>query len=318
MKNYFSILVIALVITSCASVNNEVLESSATKEKQGANKSEVIAPSSGLQKIAPDVYSFSSGGGYYSMIIVGDKGVAVIETVSSEHATKLVEAVRSITDKPIVYGFHSHNHWDHASGGQVIKNVGGETVMHRRAAEWFEAHPGMDTAPADIVWDGNQRIVELGNVSIELNYLGLNHGLGMTVFRIPEKQIAYLADIVTPNRLLFSIVPDFNISEWERTLSEVLELDFVKAVCSHNELPGDLAFECSKAHVQEHLEFISDLRNAIFAEFKKGTPGMQVPAAIQLPKYKDWAFYDEYLEMNAYRIMLDLWMGPFPWIPEGR
>lgn len=282
------------------------------------SKSERVMPSSGLKEVAPDIYSFSPSGDYYSMIIVSDAGVAVIESVSSDHSTQLVEAIRGITDQPIKYGFHSHNHWDHASGGQVLKDAGAQIIMHKRAAEWFEAHPGQDTAPPDIVWSGDQRTFTLGDKTIELNYLGLNHGLGMTVFRIPERDMAYMADIVTPNRLLFSIVPDFNIPEWERTLKEVLTMDFSSAVCSHNELPGDAAFTCSKVHVQEHLDFMSDLRNAIFAEFQKGTPGMEVPAAIELPKYKDWAYYDEYLEMNAYRIMLDLWMGPFPWIPEGR
>ena len=44
---------------------------------------------------------------------------------------------------------------------------------------------------------------------------------------------------------------------------------------------------------------------------------MAVPAVVQVPKYKDWAGYDEWLEMNAWRLLLDDFMGPFPWRPEG-
>ena len=61
----------------------------------------------------------------------------------------------------------------------------------------------------------------------------MSHGLGMTVFLLPEEQVAYIADIVTPNRVLFSIA-DFNIKEWTRTLTEVEKMDFQTAIYSHS------------------------------------------------------------------------------------
>jgi len=35
-----------------------------------------------------------------------------------------------------------------------------------------------------------------------------------------------------------------------------------------------------------------------------------------LPKYKDWAMYDEWLSLNVWRFLLDDHMGPFPWTPR--
>ena len=276
-------------------------------------------PAQYTQEIAPGVYSYGGGNGYHSMFLVTDDGVAVFETVNTDHSTKLLEAIRSVTDQPIRYALHSHNHWDHVGGGKVFQDAGGQTVMHTLAAEWLAAHPGRETSPPDIVWEGNLREIEVGGVEIELHYLGLNHGLGMTVFLIPEKRVAYIADLVTPNRVMFTIVPDFNIGEWERTLKEVLELNFDVAVCSHNELPADIvASGCTKGHVEENLQFIADLRNAIFAEFKKGTGAFEIPAAIELPQYAHWAHYDDWLEMNVWRMMLDLFMGPYPWLPDSQ
>ena len=268
-------------------------------------------------EIAPGVYSHDGGNGYFSMFMVTDEGVAVFETVNSGHAEAVVEAVRSVTDQPIRYALHSHNHWDHASGGAVFQGLGAETVMHEMAAIWLEANPGMDTSPPDIVWSGDRHDIELGGTTIQHHYLGLNHGLGMTVFVVPEKRAAYIADLVSPNRVGFTIMPDFNVGEFERTLGEILELDFDVAVCSHSGLPPEEARKgCTKTHVEEERQFIGDLRGAIFAEFGKGTPAEQVPAVVELPQYEHWAMYDEWLEMNAWRVMLDLWMGPYPWVPE--
>jgi len=271
----------------------------------------------GVRKIGDGVYSFTTGEGNHSMFVVGGDGVAVFETFNSDHAAKLLKAVREITDKPVKYAFISHNHWDHASGGKVFSDAGAKTVMHRLAADWLEANPGRDTAPPDMTWSGNRKDIDMGDFTVEMRYVGLNHGMGLTIFTIPERRAAYIADLVTPNRVMFAVVPDFNIGEWERSLGEILQLDFDIAVCSHNALPLQEAMNgCRKTDVEEERQFIRDLRNAILAEFQKGTNFMAIPKAVRLPQYAQWVGYDEWLEMNTLRLMTDLAMGPFPWMPN--
>ena len=268
-----------------------------------------------VAKIAEDVYSYGPGDHYYSMFIVTSEGVIAIESISTEHSEGLLQAIREVTDQPVKFMLHSHNHWDHASGGQVFKDAGATTLAHIEAYNWMEANTGRDMVVPDESWRGMRKDITLGGTTIELHYLGMNHGLGMTVFLLPEQKVAYIADLVTPNRVLFSIVPDFNIRELERSQEEILKLDFDKAVYTHNEAPNALEGG-TKQDVTDNLQFIRDLRAAIYAEFNKGTNPMMVPGIVLLPKYKDWAMYDQWLEMNAWRLLLDDWMGPFPWQPD--
>ena len=136
----------------------------------------------------------------------------------------------------------------------------------------------------------------------------------MTVFVIPEARIGYIGDLVTPNRVLFAIVPDFNICGLEQALEAMPVLSFDRAVCSHNELPaGEAEMGCTQAHAAEGLQHIRNLQAAIMAEFQKGTP--HVASSIELQQYAHRAHYDEWLEMNAWRVMVDLLMGPCPWVP---
>jgi len=271
----------------------------------------------GTREIGDGVYSFTANAGNHSMFVVGERSVAVFETFDSAHAQKLLDAVRSVTDKPITHVFQSHNHWDHASGGQVFADLEAQTIMHDLAAQWIAANPGRDTATPTVTWSGKRKDIDMGDFTVEMHYLGLNHGLGMTIFLIPERKAAYIADLVTPNRVMFAVVPDFNIGEWERSLGEILEMDFDVAVCSHNELPGNEALNgCTREHVEEERRFIRDLRSAVLAEFQKGTGFMEIPKAVKLPQYEQWVGYEEWLEMNTLRMMTDLWMGPFPWIPD--
>lgn len=263
-------------------------------------------------EVAENVYSYGNPNmGYFSMFVVTSKGVAVFETVNTQHSQGMLAAIQEITDKPIRKVFHSHNHWDHSAGGKVFQDVGAKTIAHQQAYEWMVANPHPDMATPSKYWKGSKKIIKMGDTKIELHFLGMNHGLGMTVFVLPEKRIAYIADIVTPNRVLFTIVPDFNIKPWLASLKKIETLDFDNAVYSHSHASP---FE-SKSWVTTTHEFITDVRNAIFAEFQKGTPFGMIPNVVDLPKYNGLAMYKEWLPMNVWRIMLDEAMGPFPWTP---
>jgi glyoxylase-like metal-dependent hydrolase (beta-lactamase superfamily II) len=263
--------------------------------------------------VADGIYRYAPGDGYTSLFVVTTDGVIAIEPVNTKHAEGMVVAIKSVTDQPIRYLLHSHNHWDHSSGGQIFRDAGAKILAHKEAYDWMKANPGRDMVLPDEGWSGKRKDITLGGTTLEMHYVGMSHGLGMTVFRVAEQKIAYVADIVTPNRVLFTIVPDFNINEWKRALTEVEALDFDTAVFSH---PGDDGAVGSKAAVVANREFIQDLQAAIIAEFKKGTHFTKIPQIVKLPKYENWANYNEWLSMNVWRVMLDMHMGPFPWRPE--
>ena len=264
-----------------------------------------------ITEVDDGVYAYGDpAAGYTSMFVVTDDGVIVIEPVNTRHSTAMLKAIRTVTDQPIRYLLLSHNHWDHSGGGQVFRDAGATIVAHVEAYEWMKANPNKDVALPDESWAGNRKNILLGGTTVELNYLGMNHGLGMTVFRLPREKIVFIADVVTPDRLLFTIVPDFNIKQWVRSLRDIEAMDFTTAVFTHGKAVG------SKKDVTANREFIEDLRAAIHAEFKKGTNPFSIPNVVRLPKYKDWAMYDEWLTMNAWRLLLDDHMGPFPWRPD--
>jgi len=263
-------------------------------------------------KVVDGVYTFGDpAAGYTSMFVVTKKGVIVVEPINTTHSTAMLSAIRSITKKPIKFLLHSHNHWDHSGGGQVFRDEGATIVAHTEAYEWMKANPHRDMALPDESWAGNRKNIELGGKTIELHYLGMNHGLGMTVFRLPAEKIVFIADLVTPKRLLFTIVPDFNVKQWQRTLKEIEGMDFKTAIFTHgNPATG------TKEDIAGNREFMEDLQSAIYAEFQKGTNPFMIPNIVKVPKYEEWDMYREWLPMNAWRLLLDDHMGPFPWRPN--
>ncbi len=265
------------------------------------------AQESKVVEVAKDMYCFVGASGYNSFFMLTDKGVVVIEPVNTAHATALKKAISELTSKPIKYLFYSHNHWDHSGGGKVFEDVGVRSYAHYEATEWMKENPHKDMRVPDKSWVGSFKKMNFGNKKMELYHYPNSHGLGMTVFYFPVEKMVYISDLITPDRVLFSIVPDFNIGGTVRAIAGIENLDFEIALFAHGRVVGN------RSDVVLAREFIQDMQAAIVAEFEKGTHFTEIPSKVKLPKYAHWHMYEEWLSLNVWRIMLDMHMGPFPW-----
>jgi len=88
-----------------------------------------------LVKVTESVYLFRNI--VNSSIIIGDDGVAVVDTqVNQMMGKRLLQAIRSITDKPILYAINTHYHWDHTNGNIIFREEGA-TVVAREMTKDF-------------------------------------------------------------------------------------------------------------------------------------------------------------------------------------
>ena len=253
-----------------------------------------------MVEVAEGVYSFGGGSMFlsFSMVVVTNEGVIIVDPISSDHAANMMEEIRKVTDQPIKYVVYSHNHWDHISGGQIFKDAGATVVSHVECKENIQENPNV--VVPDQTWAGNRFDLRLGGKRLELYYFGPNHGQGMTVVLVPENGVMFTADLVVPRRVGFMDLPDFSPKNWLRTLREMEELDFNVVLYAHDVAVGD------RKDVVAQREYLEDLYQAVGEALQKGDMMLQT---LSLPKYQDWAHYDEWLGMNGLRIMLEMVMG---------
>ena len=90
-----------------------------------------------------------------------------------------------MTDQPVRYLIYSHDHADHATGGEVFADTA-TFISHRNAVEKIAALA--DPAPRcrDIAFT-DQLTIELGGKTIELYYTGRNHSDNSIVLLYPER-----------------------------------------------------------------------------------------------------------------------------------
>ena len=109
--------------------------------------------------------------------------------MNKRHAENMLIKIREVTQAPIKYLFYSHNHYDHAKGGQVFKDEGAEIISHIGAYEYIKANPSPDLVLPDTKWTGDRYSVTLGGTTLDLYYVGVSHGNGMTAFVIPREKV---------------------------------------------------------------------------------------------------------------------------------
>jgi len=264
------------------------------------------------KEVAAGVYSFSNDGFYMSMFVVTSEGVMVVDPMNNNQAKGMLAEIRKVTQAPIRYLFLSHNHYDHIKGAQVFRDEGASVISHIEAYEYMKANPTTDVILPDQTWSGDRKDFTLGGVTMELHYLGLSHGLGMTSFLLQPQKVGYIADNSVPNGLPFVFFPDFNLKGLENTLKTYMKYDVDQIIYSHSNLEDPLT-PGNKEHMQFWLDYVNDLREAVQTAVKNG--GNPFALDIQLPKYENLPFYKEWLPINALFMAMNEFLGPLGWRP---
>lgn len=244
---------------------------------------------------------------YRNLFIVTDEGVIVTDPMNPKAAKLLRNEIRHLTDQPIKYVVYSHNHHDHISGGDLFKAEGATVVGHKNILKELKDHPSPVIPLPDVTFEETYTL-KLGGRTLELIYLGPNHGDSLAVMRIPEEKILFIVDIVTPRRVAFRTMPDFWPDEWLRSLKAIEKMDVDYVVSGHGP-PTQPAIDPASV-VMEQRVYLEDLMAAVKQAMDSGTHSPDaLRKTVKLPKYQDWRYYDEWLPMNVERIWAFYHMG---------
>ncbi len=159
-----------------------------------------------VHPVKTDVY-FVEGGGGNSGVIVGQKGVIVIDAKTTAASGKeLLDKVAAITPKPVTTIILTHSDGDHVNG--LVSFPAGITIIaqanNKKEQEAALAAGGRGAPPADHLptrlVSQNKETLTLDGVTLELLHWGPAHTSGDLVVYLPEQRIVFTGDIIAVNR----------------------------------------------------------------------------------------------------------------------
>ena len=142
--------------------------------------------------------------------VIGDDGVAVIDTfASADTAALLLAEIRERTRLPVKFVINTHYHFDHVAGNGVFANAGAIVLAHRHVRDWIhtenlrlmgpaittEQKAATETLVAPTVGYDDGVTLYLGSRRIQLRSFP-GHTGGDSIVVIPDSKIVFGGDLL--------------------------------------------------------------------------------------------------------------------------
>ena len=190
-----------------------------------------------FSEIGTDLYAFTAEGDPNSAVIVGDDGCIVFDAQATPAmANKVIERVRTVTDKPIKYVVLSHYHAVRVLGASAYKAqaviASQEThrlIEERGQQDWDSEYgrfprlfqdaqsiPGLTWPTLTFETDMS---IYLGKREVRLMSLGAGHTSGDIVAWVPDAEVMFSGDLIEYHSACYC--GDAHLREWPTTLNEI-------------------------------------------------------------------------------------------------
>jgi len=232
-------------------------------------------------------------------LVVTPEGAVLMDPGGSwKGAEMLHEAVRSVTDRPVVHvidtGGQDHrwlgNGYWQAQGATVIASEAAVADQRARAEEHMialaqflgEGLDGTEPAYADVTYRTDYTL-EFGGLSFEIMHRGAAHTPGDSFVWLDERDVMFTGDIVYVDRLLGN-GPARDTDSW------IAVFDAMAAFAPEHVVPGHGRATDLATATRDTRDYLVNLRTRIGALIEDGGDIMDAPAIDQ----SAWAHLDQF------------------------
>lgn len=286
--------------------------------KAFASKADLGEKQVTFSQLAENAYAYTAEGDPNTGVIIGDDGVMVVDTQATPlMAGRVLEKIRSVTDKPVKCVLMTHYHAVRVLGAsayepqQVIASQDTyDLIVERGQQDWqseFERFPrlfnGHETIPGltwpNIVFKGEMTLW-MGKTEIRIMQLGRGHTKGDTVVWLPKERVLFSGDLVEYGATPYT--GDAYLLDWPTTLDNVAALDPVSLVPGR----GDALTtpETIKEGIGGTRAFITAMYAAVKAGQEQGKALKEIyedTYAALKPEFGDWVIFDHCLPFDVAR-----------------
>jgi quinoprotein relay system zinc metallohydrolase 2 len=207
--------------------------------------------------------------------IIGDKCIAVIDSGGSVNiGQKLLDSIRSITDRPICYVINTHIHFDHLLGNKAFAPEKPGFVGHQQLAEaikqnrafflnQFKNDLGPNPDQASIIGPtilvDKSRQLDLGNRVLTLIPFPVSHSHSDMIIIDKKTKTLWSGDLIFRQR-----IPSLtgSLKGWLKTMDDLQSLDVKMVIPGHGSVAESMSVAIEQQ--QDYLHrLLDETRNAV-------------------------------------------------------
>jgi cyclase len=276
-----------------------------------------------LKQVGPTAWAaidLNGHSGSNAGFVIGDDGVAVIDTFEHEEAAQaLLAEIRKKTSLPIKFVINTHYHLDHVAGNRVFAKAGAVVMAQRNVRGWIHTENlkffGNNIKPAqkamvedyfapELVYDSGVTLYLGSRELIVKSYPG--HTGGDSVVIVPDEgghAVVYTGDLFW-NHLLPNLI-DATTSAWVQTLDKLpVEVQHASGAIERTDTTVFVPGHGDVGNIQDLDAFrgyLIDLRAMLAAPVKEGKTGDALVAAVMpelKAKYGQWGIFQHFATPN--------------------
>lgn len=269
-------------------------------------------------EIGRDLWAFTAEGDPNTGVIIGDDSVMIVDAQATpDLAGKVIEQIRTVTDKPIRHVVLTHYHAVRVLGASayradeiVMSEKARSMVAERGQEDWesefrrfprlFEGHEGIPGLTWPTTTFNHRMSIYLGKRRVDLLLPGRAHTAGDIVAFVPDANVMFTGDIVEYNSACYC--GDGHFHDWPETLEKIRAWN-VDAIAPGR---GDALVGTGK--VNRALDSTSDFVTTTYRSVARVALGggtlKEAFAACRAecdPKFGDYAIYEHCLPFNVAR-----------------
>lgn len=269
-------------------------------------------------EVGPNLYAYTAEGDPNTGVIIGDDSVMIIDAQATPAmAQRVIEKIRSVTDKPIKYVVLSHYHAVRVLGAsaygasEIIASEKCRGMIQERGNEDWASELGRfprlfqaaESVPG-LTWPTmtfkGKMTVYLGKRRVELLQLGRAHTAGDIVAWVPDAGVMFTGDIVEYHSACYC--GDAHYNDWPATLDAIARYN-PKSIAPGR---GDalVGAEMVQAGLDATKDFVTSTYNAVAEVAARGGSLKDAMTACRAAcdhKFGNYAIYEHCLPFNVAR-----------------
>lgn len=252
------------------------------------------APDPILQEVGDGIWAYVQLDGSWGLnntgFFAGADGVVVVDTCFTERRSRaFVEAVRSVTDRPLRTLVNTHHHGDHTHGNWLLPEatIIGHTLCREAVLDSGHAakgaFPGVEwgeipIAPPFVTFDDHLH-VHVDDLRVELQFQGPAHTTNDVVAWVPDRRVLFAGDLVFHGGTPFVVMG--SVSGTIAAVERLAALGAETIVPGHGPVCGPDVLDDQV----DYLRFVQDLARDAVAS---GTTALDAARDADLGRFGEW------------------------------